>query len=150
MATLDDLLAEEASSGERSLDDLLADEGAAPVAPTASASEREQRSPSQTDVPWHKRAATGFMDPLVGAGQLGQHALPEKVSDFLRSPRATSIAGVFPVVGAAHMLLNAPAGGKQGVNTGDVDAAVAERERSYQSSREGKEGMDWWRVGGAV
>jgi hypothetical protein len=149
MATLDELLAEEAA-GERSLDDLLADEGASPAAPTASVSERERQSPSQTDVPWHKRAATGFMDPLVGAGQLGQHVLPEKVSDFLRSPRAASIAGVFPVAGAAHMLLNAPAGGKQGVNTGDVDAAVAERERSYQSGREGKEGMDWWRVGGSV
>lgn len=150
MATLDELLADDEpsaqapTSGSR-LDDLLADDGPAPVPSDAPAEKPAQRG----EMPWYRKAAQGFMDPLVGVGQVAQHALPERAADWLRSPASSAIAGTLPIAGAAHALLNAASGGEQGVSTEQVDARVAQRERDYQAER-GDKGMDWARVGGTL
>lgn len=148
MATLDELLAEEADEGGTDLDSMLS----ADTPPLAAVATPAKKPAAAGDMPWYRRAAQGFMDPLVGAGQLAQHALPEGVSDWLRSPKSQAIAGVLPVANVMHGLLNAASGGRQGVSTADVDAAVREREGAYQAERKaaGHEGLDWWRIGGTV
>lgn len=156
MATLDELLADdEPQESGATLDSLLATESgsqgvAEPVDKTGGLPRPGAGNPKPDALPWYRRASMGFMDPLVGSGQLAQHALPEAASNFLRSPQAASIAGVMPVAAATGALLNAASGGKQNVTTADVDANIAERERTYQAGRQGKEGMDWWRIGGSV
>jgi hypothetical protein len=145
MATLDELLAEDAP-GSGDLDTLLSAD-----APTAAVS-KPPAEQGGAELPWHRRAAEGFMDPVVGAGQLAQHAMPDAAANWLRSPKAQAITGVFPPAGAAHMLLNAASGGRQDVSTADVDARVAGREGEYQAKRKaaGQESLDWWRIGGTV
>lgn len=148
MATLDELLAEEApKDGGGDLDSMLS------ASPSASRAVVDSAAPSPSaEMPWYKRGAQGFMDPAVGAGQLLQHALPDAAANWLRSPKQQAIAGALPMTSAAHLLLNAASGGRQNVSTADVDAAVAGRESAYQGERKaaGQEGMDWARVGGNV
>lgn len=151
MATLDELLSDEApksDGGESNLDDLLSE----PPATTAVASSATPVAGPSGALPWYKRAATGFMDPFVGAGQLVQHALPDSVANWMRSPTSSPADALVGGIGAARMLLNAASGGKQNVGTEDVDANVAGREAAYQGERKasGQQGMDWWRVGGGV
>jgi hypothetical protein len=148
MATLDELLAEEAPKESGSdLDSMLS------AAPSASTAVAKPAAPTASgELPWYERAAQGFMDPAVGGGQLLQHVMPDAAANWLRSPKQQAIAGVLPVTSAAHLLLNAASGGRQNVSTADVDARVAEREGAYQGERKaaGQEGMDWARIGGGV
>lgn len=151
MATLDELLAEEPSkdSGSTDLDALLS--APAPSASSAIATPAKAAEASGGELPWYKRAAQGFMDPLVGAGQLAQHAMPEGAANWMRSPASTPLDAL-PGVSTTRLLLNAASGGQQGVSTADVDARIAGREQQYQGERSaaGQKGLDWWRVGGGV
>jgi hypothetical protein len=142
---LDDLLAARAAADDPAADEvdaaLASRAGGATVAPAPASKQK-----------WHERAATGFMDPVVGVGQLAQHVLPEQVSDAIRSPQADALRGAFPVLSAGKMFLSAASGGKPSATTEEVDTRVAERERAYQQERKasGSEGLDWWRIGGAL
>lgn len=144
---IDDLLAARAAGGSDEVDAELSRRASTQPNPLA-----PQPAPQARSLPWHRKAATGLMDPLVGAGQLAQHALPAGVADWLRSPASTPIAGVMPAAAAVRGMLNAASGGRQGVSTQDVDATVASRESRYQEERQaaGDEGLDWWRIGGSV
>jgi hypothetical protein len=147
MATLDELLAEEAPKGSgNDLDSMLSAD-----APTAVVSKPMPTAAPSAELPWHQRAAEGFMDPVVGTGQLAQHAMPESAANWLRSP-ASSALDAIPGVSAGRLLLNAASGGKQNVSTADVDARVASREGEYQAKRQaaGQENLDWWRIGGSI
>lgn len=150
MATLDELLAEEApKDAGTDLDSMLA---ASPSASTArAASVPSESAPAPGELPWYQRAAQGFMDPAVGAGQLAQHVLPDAAANWLRSPASTPLDAL-PGVSSTRLLLNAASGGRQNVSTADVDARVAGRENEYQAQRKaaGQEGMDWMRIGGSV
>jgi hypothetical protein len=142
---LDDLLAARATADDAAVDDIdaaLAGAAGEP-APTPAPAKPQQK--------WYDRAATGFMDPVVGAGQLLQHALPDSVANFIRSPQADALRGVFPQIGAAKLLLGIAAG-KPTATTEEIDARVAGRERDYQEERKaaGSEGLDWWRIGGSL
>ncbi len=153
MATLDELLADDepsTSPKQSRLDSLLADD--APTAVATATPAAAAASTKSGELPWYKRAAQGFMDPAVGAGQLIQHELPDAAANWLRAPTHQAIAGVLPMAGAAHLLLNAASGGRQDVSTADVDSAVRGREGGYQAERKaaGQEGMDWMRIGGGV
>lgn len=145
---IDELLAARASGGAK--DEIDADL-AGRVLSTAPVASKTTPATAE-EIPWHRRAAQGALDPLVGAGQLAQHAMPESVANWMRSPASTAIAGVIPASAAVRGFLNAASGGRQDVTTADVDASVAAREEKYQGERKaaGDEGLDWWRIGGNV
>ncbi len=151
---LDDLLSARAAAGDSSapddLDTALSQRAGGVV--TTAESPAPANTPQPTPQRWYERAATGFMDPAVGAGQLMQHALPESASNYLRSPQADALRGLFPQLGAAKLLLSAASGGKPDTTTEEVDARIADREQKYQEERKaaGNEGLDWWRIGGSL
>lgn len=145
---IDDLLAARASGGAKDEVDAELGRRSGLMATPAP----EPTKVPQAEMPWYRRAAQGVMDPLVGAGQLAQHAMPESAANLMRSPASAAIAGMMPVASVARGFLNAASGGKQGVTTADVDAFVADREEKYQGERKaaGGDGLDWWRIGGNV
>jgi hypothetical protein len=143
MASLDDLLSEEEPApAKRSLDDLLSD-------PPAVISKPKSEAPAEQGEsgPWWKRATTmGAADPIVGLGQVAQNVLPDS---FLNKARVSvaSIAGSVPFMPEKVVReLAAP------VSTDEFNAQVRKHEGQYQEERKeaGREGLDWWRVGGAL
>jgi hypothetical protein len=142
MATLEEMLSEGEEPQRASLEDLLVQpvDKTGGVAPFGA-----EHSQSKADaLPWHRRAATGFSDPLVAAGQLMQNMIPDTVMNVGRKS-AASIAGA---VGATEFAEDMA----RPRSTEDVNAIVRDRESTYQSQRKaaGQEGLDWGRVGGTV
>lgn len=146
MASLDELLSTDADKPE-SLDDLLA------VSESARAPKSDPLSPERMreygaavnqdrSLPWYRRAAMGAADPLVGAGQLMQHVIPDAALNLGR--KATDPIVNFIAGGAPRDTSN--------TSTADMDAMVTRREQGYQAKRAaaGQEGMDWARIGGNV
>lgn len=94
------------------------------------------------NLPWHQRAAQGINDPIIGAGQLMQHVIPDAVLNAGRK--------------VTDPLVNAVMGGPEQDTTkttsADFDQLVRNREQKYQAERTaaGKEGLDWTRIGGTV
>lgn len=134
MASLDELLADDTeASHPSSLDDLLADD-----ATTSSAIPQPSKS---EPMPWHSKAATGLIDPLVGVGQLMQNVVPDRAMNIARKS-AASIAGA---VGATDFAkdLETP------LTTEDLNERVRERESRYVAER-GDDKLDWWRIGGSL
>lgn len=145
---IDDLLSQRAAAGDTT-PAAGDDEIDAALAQRAGGATATAAPPAQPQK-WYERAATGFMDPAVGVGQLTQHALPESVSNFIRSPKADPLTPLFGPIGAAKLFLAAASGGKPSATTEEVDARIADRESKYQQDRKaaGSEGLDWWRIGG--
>ncbi len=136
MASLDDLLSEEAPQ-KASLDTLLSD-GDVP---------NTNAQPAAPKGPWWTQAVRqGAGDPQVGAGQLMQNILPDSVMNVARKAGA-SIAGAIPGISTETIEDIA-----RPRSTEEFNQIVREREREYQGARKeaGREGMDWWRVGGAL
>lgn len=94
------------------------------------------------DLPWYQRAAQGVNDPLIGAGQMMQHVIPDAVLNAGRK--------------VTDPLVNAVMGGEpqdtSNTSAAGFDQLVRNREQKYQAERSaaGQEGLDWSRVGGAV
>lgn len=144
MANLDELLTEEEPAKRASLDDLLAEPTARAVISTpAPAAETKQAS----DEGWWKQGLKqGFGDTFHGPGQLMQNILPDKFMDKARVSLA-SMAGAVP--GMPEEFVHDLARPR---TTEDFNALERERETTYQADRKaaGREGMDWWRVSGAL
>lgn len=137
---LDNLLS--AQAGEISGDDVDAlltahASGNAEPAPKAAAG-------AKASLPWYERAAFGAADPIVGAGQLMQNSLPDRVMNVARKS-FQSIVDPF-VSKDTSQSIGEPR------STEDINAMVREREGGYQQQRAdaGQKGLDWWRVGGNV
>lgn len=143
MANLDDLLTEEPPArGKASLDDLLAEPASGVViskAPSPSA------PPKESEGWWKQGLKQGFADTLHGPAQLMQNILPDSVMNVARK----SGASIASAAGAPSSLVE---GMEAPRSTEDINAAEREREAAYQTERKaaGKEGMDWWRVSGAL
>jgi hypothetical protein len=148
---IDSLLQARAGADEGDIDALLAAHISAPDAGTVVKSnplspdrmrEYQQYTSQDRSLPWYSRAATGALDPLVGAGQLMQHVIPDAALNLGRK--------------ATDPIVNAIAGGEprdtSNTSAADMDAMVRRREQGYQHEREGagQSGLDWWRVGGNV
>ncbi len=141
MANLDDLLTEEVPAKKASLDDLLAEPSGAVIARPAS-------SPAgkPNDDGWWKRGMQqGFGDTVHGPGQLMQNILPDSVMNVARKAGAS-------IASAAGLPSEFVSAVEQPRTTEDINAMEREREAAYQAERKaaGREGMDWWRVGGAL
>lgn len=147
---IDQLLSARASADDGDIDALLAAR-ASDAAPTvgqkedplspARRQEFEQYKNRDRSLPWYSRAATGFNDIQVGAGQLMQHIVPDAALNAGRK--------------VTDPILNAALGGDvdtSNTSAADFDAMVRRREAGYQGKREaaGQEGLDWWRIGGTV
>lgn len=134
MASLDELLEEEPAKA--SLDDLLSD-GESP-SPSASV--------PQDNTQWWKRAmGMGAGDPVHGPAQLMQNILPDSVMNVARKAGASIASAAF----APDELTSAM---EQPRTTEEINTLEREREGEYQADRKsaGREGMDWWRVAGAL
>lgn len=94
------------------------------------------------DLPWYQRAGQGLNDPVIGAGQLMQHVIPDAV---LNAGRKLTDPLVNAVMGGAPQ-------DTSNTTSADMDQLVRNREQKYQAERgaAGQEGMDWWRIGGNV
>ena len=94
------------------------------------------------DLPWHKRAAQGFVDPLIGAGQLVEN-IPgaNRVLEPIR-------AGM----DAASSWLSGSPNEHIPTSTEQFNQLVRDREANYQGQRKnaGQEGLDVTRIGGAI
>lgn len=148
MARLDDLLVTDEAPTRKSLDDLLAtDEATSPRSavrtPTAEDMKAlDEYNRGSNELPWYSRLAAGANDPLIGAGQIMQHVIPDAALNLGRKitdPIVNTIMGGEPIDTSK-------------TTTADFDAAVQRREQGYQAERKaaGEEGLDWWRVGGAL
>lgn len=140
MANLDELLSEgtEEPTKRASLDELL-DEKPTATMPSAPA------KPSEGQAPWWMQAAsTGFGDTIHGPAQLMQNLLPDPVMNVARKAGA-SIAGA---MGANELAQDIG----RPVSTEQFNRMEREREAGYQAQRKeaGREGMDWWRLGGSL
>jgi hypothetical protein len=136
---IDSLLSQRAGGSDGSdVDALLADRaGNGPSAAKTSfhvptAQERadlDKFNNEPQELPWYKRAEMGFYDPLVGAGQVVQHVLPD---EMLNSTRR---------------LFGLPE-----ASTEEFDKEVRSREHGYQAKRAaaGQDGLDVARIGGNV
>lgn len=94
------------------------------------------------DLPWYQRAAQGVNDPIIGAGQLMQHIVPDAVLNAGR--KVTD-----PIVNA---VMGGPPQDTSKTSSADFDQLVRNREQKYQAERSGagQEGLDWNRIGGTV
>lgn len=143
---IDKLLSDGAPTEGEDIDALLA----APSTPAASS---RMRTPTAADLQqldaWNRQApqnATveglkqGAGDPLVGLGQVAQHAIPES---WLNTGR-TALKSMGAAIG-----LNLD---DKPVSTSEFDQLVRNREATYQGVRKsaGKEGLDLARIGGNV
>ena len=155
---IDDLLSARASADDGDIDALLAARTAAPE--TAAPARENPLSPSRMrefeqytsqdrSLPWYQRAATGVIDPMLGAGQLLQN-IPG-VGAALEKGRE-GIGTVANVVGEVASGTSHTPYQHVPTSTEDFNAMVRRREQGYQVAREnaGQKGLDWWRVGGAV
>lgn len=148
---IDQLLQARASAEGEDIDALLAARVGTPETPQAAREnplsparmqEFQQYTSQDRSLPWYQRAAMGAADPLVGAGQLVQHVIPDAALNLGRK--------------ATDPLVNFIAGGTprdtSNTSAADMDAMVRRREQGYEVRREnaGQTGLDWWRVGGTV
>jgi hypothetical protein len=154
---IDQLLSARADADDGDIDALLA---ARVGMPAVSASKSDPLSPARLkefeaytnrdrSLPWYERAATGFNDPMLGAGQILQNipgvgATLEKGRELvgMAGNVAGELASGVPHTPYAH----------EATSTEDFNAMVRRREQYYQHEREGagQEGLDWWRIGGTV
>lgn len=144
MANLDDLLTEETPEPARaSLDELLAEPTGAVISKPAAT---PTSAPAESEGWWKKGLSQGFGDTVRGPAQLMQNILPDAAMNVARKAGA-SIAGAVP--GMPEGLVSAM---EEPRSTESINADEREREAAYQAERKaaGKEGMDWWRVGGAL
>lgn len=145
MATVDDILANAAppTAGGGSIEGVMAGAG---FSPEQIASHATPTAPPTQPSSLASRAGSGFMDPLVGLGQLMQHVGSEQGLNYLRSGPAPGPMGILKAAALAA------SGGKEEATTADVDKYVAERERAYQAGRAaaGSTGFDWARTAGSV
>lgn len=141
MANLDELLAEETPAKRASLDDLLAEPSSHPVVSNPSPAAK----PANDEGWWKRGMQQGFGDTVHGPAQLMQNILPDSVMNVARKAGA-SIASA---AGAPSELVSSM---EQPRTTEEFNALEREREGAYQAERKGagKEGMDWWRVAGAL
>jgi hypothetical protein len=103
-------------------------------------------APPAAKVPWHKSAATGFMDPVYGSGQLMQNIVPDRAMNVARTS-AASVIGAIP--GISNELVEDVARPRA---TNEFNQFVRERDQAHVDERKksGQEGVDWWRIGGAA
>jgi hypothetical protein len=145
MATLADLEEDDKEPAPRAtLADLSDDETSAPS--------KSSKPAVPAESPWYSSVARGLKDPVTGAGQLLQNILPDQAANWFRRPETTAaLGGVSPIIPAAATLL-VGAGGGAPTTTEAVNRGIASDEAAFQAQRKaaGKEGLDWWRVGGNV
>jgi hypothetical protein len=125
----------------------LSDDDETPTPQKASA-----KPAAPVESPWYSSLARGLKDPLTGSGQLLQNIVPDQMANWLRKPETTAaLGGVSPMIPAAATMLTA-AGGGAPTTTENVNQGIASDEAAFQAQRKaaGKEGLDWWRVGGNV
>lgn len=138
---LDDLLSARAAAEDDDLDAQLAARSSA-VASTPKVDAPEKGSEGW----WKQGLKQGFGDTLHGPAQLMENILPDSVMNVARKAGA-SMAGAIPGVSSETVeSIGAPR------STGEFNQLVKEREAGYEQERKaaGREGMDWWRVGGAL
>lgn len=161
---LDKLLEDRAAADESDVDALLDARASAPEPATEGPSFlEEQRAESQREalkkfgkpeeLPWYEKAATGFLDPVVGLGQFGQHIIPDVALNAVRK---------YVVDPAANALFGGDVDTSNTSNS-DFDKGVRNREAAYKAARtaagevtidpetgEEKAPLDWWRIAGNV
>lgn len=81
------------------------------------------------------QAATGFMDPIEGGGQLISNIIPKQAERFLTETNNA-------IADKTGLLRKLPEGGK--------NQQMAEREAAIQKERGGSQNMDWGRMTGDV
>lgn len=151
---LDKLLDERAADDGSDVDALLDNRASAPdpadtAVPSISPEERAKQLQSVKDhfaaddnLPWYERAARGFVDPAMGAGQMIQNVVPDSLLNAGRK--------------VTDPLLNAVLPGEDQdtskTSTADYNSMIRREEGAYQGKRQdaGQEGADWWRIGGTV
>ncbi len=163
MANLDALLKDDeaeapgpaekpAPAKKKDIDALLADEPAQAVAakplPALTPEQREakikelQEYSKPKELPWYERAAQGFIDPIMGAGQVIQNVTPDAVLNAGRK--------------ITDPILNAVLPGEDrdtsSTSTKEYNELVRRQEAGYQAKREnaGQDGVDWARIAGTV
>lgn len=146
--SLDELLStdDEVPSKRLSLDELLAVDAppatrSSSKAPTdAEITALNEWNQQDQSLPWWKSAVRGAYDPLLALGQNMQHVVPDKVLNAARK--------------VSDPIVNFALGGEpvdsSNTSSEDFDAMIRRREQTHQAERTaaGKEGLDWWRVGG--
>jgi hypothetical protein len=134
---IDRLLSAQAGEDQGSDVDALLDARASSPDETPSV---PAKSAPVVDLPWYKRVAQGVGDPLVGAGQLMQHIIPDAALNVARKGVSLAMTG-----GKSSDLIPS-------MSSGEMDQFVRGREGEYQGERKdaGQKGMDWWRVGGNI
>lgn len=138
---LDDLLAARAATEDDDLDTQLAARSNAVIStPKAEAPEKGSEGW------WKQGLAQGFGDTFHGPAQLMQNILPDAAMNVARKAGA-SIVGAIP--GVSKETVEDVARPR---STEEMNQLVNERESDYEARRKaaGREGMDWWRVGGAL